>query len=662
MLNPEARRLDKSLLARDFTYRARPRALLVAAAAIATPSAVFATATSPCETTLTVGPGETYLVPETIGLTTLVIGAGGTLAAPTGYSLTLTVNGVEVGSTLESLYVNAGAYAYIAAGTYQGKVVITVAEANIITYNTRQWPIRQALYVGAAGVNAAKSALTAIVGGTIGASSAKRISIASRGEAFNGVYVDSGSYTLIAPKIDFVGNGRNDFIGYGSAILGTGASTTLVVDAATIRTRGVVRDGIIADGGAVVIVKNSTINVKDGQLPAEYENTGDTSFMMTCPWLLGMYGTVRATNLLGVNTRATYLNTSVTNENWALFSVDAGRNGGNGCKLVVVNCELRHTGTSGYGSYAIGSPTEHFLGNEFNVATYVAIVWGGAGLYYGDSSPAAVQALNDSLALGLSAQDIASVKPRTSTIRSRKFGFMWHSTGPVYIGGGTELVTDQTMFLSKASASSVFVDGSGGAQLHAKNGVIYQLMDNDNPGRVNVTGYPWTANYTKSYVQPTADAVRSLTFDPTVEQASDARGSFSGITLKGDFYNGVLGGGVGNMQGKNLVLTFTDSVIRGIISATKAVHLESPINFDNHDQLGVVTNTPQPVVNNGVIVTLGGTSTWQVTGTSYLSKLIIGADANVVAAGAGEPALTVNGTPTAITPGTTYTGAITLTV
>ena len=129
--------------------------------------------------------------------------------------------------------------------------------------------------------------------------------------------------------------------------------------------------------------------------------------------------------MAGVNTKATYLNTSITNESWALWSIDSGAHGGSNTQLVVVNCTGRHTGADGYGSYAIGNPTEYFLGVDWDVATYVGILWGSAGNHYGNSSPAAVRALNDSIGLGLTAGDIASVRPRFSTIRSRKFGFMW---------------------------------------------------------------------------------------------------------------------------------------------------------------------------------------------------------------------------------------------
>ncbi|MEV6347922.1 hypothetical protein [Actinoplanes sp. NPDC051851] len=647
------------------THLNRRSLLIAAAAATATP--ILLSGAKPvlaAANTLTVADGETYTVTATATYDQVVLEEGGALTVPDGYSLTLTVDGVEVGSTLDSLYDDDGVATTIAAGTYSGTVVLTVAEQNVISYQDRDWPLRQALYVGEDGIDSGKSVLAAI-SGTLSASGATGATVVSNGEAFNGIYVAGGAYTLTDPEITFTGNGRTDFIGYGTGIVGTGSTTSLVVDGATITNAGVVRDGIVIDDGAVAVIKNSTITVQDGTPSDEYVNTGDPAFMMTCPWLLGMYGTVRATNLLGVDTRATYLNTTITNDRWALWSVDSGAFGGSDAALVVINSTGRHLGDEGYGSYAIGNPTEYFLGTTLDVGTYLAIIWGGESLHYGDSGASVVRDLNTSLGLGLTTTDISSITAQSSSLTSRKFGFMWHSTGPVYIDGGTTVTTAHTTFLSKAVASSVIVDGSDGATITTGNGVIYQVIDNDNPGKVTVTGKPWSAEYTKAYTQPTAAAVKSSSFDPTAAHTADATGAFSHISLEGDFYNGVLGGGVGSLQGQNLVLTFTDATVTGVISASLAVHEESPIDFNtygNYQQLGVVTNTPQAVVNNGVIVTLTAGSTWLVTGTSYLSSLTVSSDSSVTTAAGTTPTLTVDGVTTTLRAGRSYTGAITVTV
>ncbi len=76
---------------------------------------------------------------------------------------------------------------------------------------------------------------------------------------------------------------------------------------------------------------------------------------------------------------------------------------------------------------------------------------------------------------------------------------------------------------------------------------------------------------------------------------------------------------------------------------------------DNCEELGEVENTAQPVVNNGVIVTLKNGAVWNVAGTSYLSSLTIDESSKVVGT------LTVDGKETPVVPGT-YTGALTLTI
>ena len=88
----------------------------------------------------------------------------------------------------------------------------------------------------------------------------------------------------------------------------------------------------------------------------------------------------------------------------------------------------------------------------------------------------------------------------------------------------------------------------------------------------------------------------------------------------------------------------------------------SPITSVDYKQLGEVTNIVHPIINNGVIVSLNGDSKWTVTGTSYLSKLVVAADAAVTAPVGHTVAMTVDGVTTTIVPGSTYTGSIVLTV
>ncbi|MFC7264372.1 hypothetical protein [Streptomyces lutosisoli] len=653
----------KSPAEREVTFRARPRALLVAVAAafaptLAAPAVAHAVGT---KATLTVGSGETVEVSATTKLSSLTIEEGGVLAAPDGYSISLTVNSVETGSELALLTDGyGGAATAIAAGTYSGTVVITVAEANEVAYSTLTFPFRQAIYVDSDGVDKSKSVLANVKGGSATNTAATGIRLTSTGEAFNGVYVTGGgTYTLKNAKIAFTGNGRCDFIGYGASVVGTGDGTTLVVNGATITNQGVVRTAVIADATANVIVKNSTIHTADGTVPDEYpaSGTGDTKYMITVPWMLGLSGNVRATNLLGANTRAAYINSSVSSENWGALSVDGGSN----CTLTVINSTIANTGGVGYGSYAIGNVTEHILGSTYDVGDYVLITWSGT-VHYGDSVPGTVSDLNDSLELGLTSTELSALSEKSCALNSGRFGFMWYGASTVTIDGGTQVSTEKTTFLSKASAATVVVDGSDGATIEAGNGVIFQLMDTDRPSSVSVSGEPWSSETIGTYTEPTGSATKSSSWVTTSAQTGDSTATFTDIALTGNFYNSVWGGGNASIQGQNLVLTFDGSTVEGVISASAAKHSVSTITSAEYLQIGEVTNTAQAVVNNGVIVTLKNGADWTVTGTSYLSALTIASDASVTAPSGKTVTLTVGGTTTTITPGKSYTGALTLTV
>lgn len=68
---------------------------------------------------------------------------------------------------------------------------------------------------------------------------------------------------------------------------------------------------MISNNGANVIVKNSAVRTRNGVLPSDYQATVETPYMESVPWMLGLDGNVRATNLIGKSSRATYLNSSV---------------------------------------------------------------------------------------------------------------------------------------------------------------------------------------------------------------------------------------------------------------------------------------------------------------------------------------------------------------
>jgi hypothetical protein len=626
------------------------RSLLVAGTATAGALLVpAASATAAPKTTgkqISVGSGETYELPATARVSRLTIAEGGTIVAPDGHSLTMTVDGVETGQLLTE---TGGTVTLIQPGSYRGDVVLTVAEANEVTYETLTFPFRQALFVDGDGVDRDRSVLSAVLGGRLTDSAARNVSITSTGECFDGVFVQDAAYTLDRTTISLRGNGRCDFAGYGAAVVGDGSATKLVVDGARVSTKGVVRTGVISNDGATVVVKNSSIRCRNGELPADYQATVETPYMESVPWMLGLDGNVRATNLIGKNSTATYINSTVFSETWGALSVE----GGSGLKLTAINSHVGNTGAYGYGTYAIGDATVRVLGSRFDVGSYATIIAGPAAVvHYGDSSAKAVTALNTELGLGLGTAELAAIPERSTTVNSGHFGYMFFGAGTLTLDGGTVVNSERATFLNKGQQTAITVDGSQGARLNPRDGVILQMIELDDPGPVNVDGKMLNVGV---YTEPTGDPAKDSSFDTTTIHTSDGAASFTSIALKGDFYNGM-------RKGKNMVLTFEDSTVEGVISATRAKHRVSSIDASAFYELGIVTNTAQAAVNNGAIVKLGGGSTWTVTGTSYLTSLTLASDAAVQAPRGKTVTMTVDGVETAIGAGGTYTGAITLTV
>ncbi|TVZ03368.1 hypothetical protein EAS64_23475 [Trebonia kvetii] len=109
------------------------------------------------------------------------------------------------------------------------------------------------------------------------------------------------------------------------------------------------------------------------------------------------------------------------------------------------------------------------------------------------------------------------------------------------------------------------------------------------------------------------------------------------------------------------MVNLSASSVTGTLTAALSTHFVATIDSDNWYDLGKVSNAPQAAVNNGVIVSLASHSKWNVTGTSYLTELSLDATSAVTGQHGKKVTMTVDGTPTAINPGASYTGAIVVT-
>jgi hypothetical protein len=686
---------------------------------------LLATAAAIAESEWVIVSNTTTVVNVTTELSKLTIENNANLTAPDGYRLTMTVNGIETGQVLKTWE---GVDFKFAPGTYQGDIVLTVTKANDVTWAgmgggsrgaaagpggpggaatadpggagsaaagrgaaagpggpggaggsggglPTVYPFRQALYLDKDGIDASRSVLSAVQGEKPAGFEIKNIEIRSKGTlykdsnllggtGFNAIYVAGGEYNIKNIKIELFGDGRSDFVGLGTAIVSSGKSTRVVMDNVNINNQGVVRSAVIAKEGSNMIVKNSDLRCKNGILPPEYIPIADTSQMRSTIWISGMTGNARTTSILGTDTQATYINSSISFEGWGGLSTDIG----NKAKLTVINCKINNTGNSGYGQYNNSNAISRILGSEINAATIGSGSDSGT-IFFGDSTREAVEALNKELGLGLTAEELNGIPVKNTIINSGFQGLMWHGNGcAVDITGGTIINSKDTMFIDKSAYTDLKVDGSQGAQLNAGNGIMMQVMDDDEPGRGTDTT---NADY---YQEPTGPVSKDDSHDIYIAKATDALAKFSNIELKGDFYNSARGGlrkdsrtGVTSSISKNLGLIFNNARITGVISATDALHYYNGKYYPKIERKDAavfnrVINTPSLAVNNGVIVTLANGSKWTVTGTSYLTRLVIEEGATVTAPSGHKLTMTDDGNPVSKIIAGTYTGSIILKV
>ncbi len=584
---------------------------------------------------LIVPAGETVIVEESIALDRLVIEEGGSLAAPEGKSLTLTVNGTEMGQVLTT---TAGTESHFAADEHVGNVYLTVTERTATDYQNLNFPIRQAIYLDESGYVENKSVPAAVWGDS---TRLENLQIYSTGENFNGIYAAGGDHSVKNATIFLVGNGRSDMVGQGAAIYADGADTRLIIDDSTVYTKGVVRTAAIANNGANLIVKNSTLVVNDGILPEDYVPSVDLAQMRGGFPIGGSIGTARATNLLGEGTTSTYINSWISAEGWGVLSTD-------GCTnpfVTGINSVVTLTGDDigGYGAYAIGNVLHRYVGCTFNVDYDVLSIKGGD-IILGDSTPEAVSALNDELDLGLTDEELAAIPEQGTVINSKRFGFVGSGAGEITIGGDTQIHTGEAFLLNQGSSGLVLnVDGSEGATISADNGIIIQLMDSDSPGP---SGNPYT--------EPSEEPVKEASFEPA-SLDSAAVSNFSNMELTGDFYNSI---GYTKTTGMlNMALNFDNCVINGVITSASADHLQEEmyVNEEDYKLFGVLIHTAAPAVNNGVIVSLAGDSVWNVTGDSYLTSLTVEAGSVI------NGTVTVDGQAVDTAAGGSWTGDILVT-
>jgi hypothetical protein len=574
---------------------------------------------TPAAPTKILNPGSSWVVNETTRLSGLTI-AGGTIKAAEGYSLTMTVDGVETA---------------IKPGVYKGNVVLTLTKVVIKKdpSHQTQFNLRTGIYLENGRYIPEKSVSAAVVGGTVKDASIKDVKITSTGEEFNGIIATgdtNASYTISNPVISLTGNGADDFAGIGAAIASDG-NADVTVNKASITTNGCARTAIFVGGTSTMRVSDSNIEVGSPPLPEGYKDvfTEGGKYFFRVPFMLGLSGTCRATNVVDKVKEVSYTNTHIKAQGWGALSID----GGDKTNLRVTKCVIE-TVESGYGAYAIGGSIDTFSGCTFNVADMALIGTGGSGVFTDGT-----------------------------IVNSHRFGVMFHGSGDLTIDKGSVFNTRSTAIQLKSPSHNILIDN---AKLNTENGIIIQVMPNDDP---NARGGRGGAEAAARGNAPGAGAGGNAprpeglagTAVPTVT-SSDVNAVFRNVTLTGDIING-------NTATCPVNVTFEKASIKGAITTAIVTNALGPNGEEItmktpqlYKLIGEVSNTYCATAEKfGIAVSLDAGSRWDVDKTSYLTGLTLAKGATVTAPNGYSVTMTVDGVRTPIETGA-YRGKIVLAV
>jgi len=560
--------------------------MLVALTACGGSSSSTTSTTSTASTALTITT-DNATISATTKVTTLTI-ADVLPVAASGQSLTLTVDGVETP---------------IATGTYTGTVVLEPTDQIVVTSGDYTYDWRAAAYIADGAPVLAKSVSSAVQGLTLSESltTLDGATIKSVGPAFNGIVVTAtdsttaGDFKINNLTMNLTGNGGTDFsstadlVEYGNDFSGVGAGVVtqgyanVTLNSPSITTNGIVRTAILVKEHSTMQCNGGSIQTGGGQLCDDTDLAAAywapampsiiaTGYMVMPPFMLGIKGDCRATNLLDYGT-ATYNDTTFNVKNWGALSVDSNTS----VRLNVNNCKVT-VADSGYASYTIGGDSKvTYTDSTINVPDMALIGANGA----------------------------ASGYFRNDTVTSGRFGIVvWgNSDGTYEVDGGT-WSTAKGLVLLKGSYSNVTL--KNGASITSANGRILETATNDDSGGGNGSG-----------------TAATLTIDDSTVTGDIIHG-FEGTEL-----DVVISGGASVTGAISMATATEESTMDGVLKTV----MPTP-NPDSRPYFGAFDYTYGYISGSTLNVTLSGTSTWTITApkanNSYTGSVSSMAPTNMV--------------------------------
>ena len=598
-----------------------------------------------------------WTLEQTTYLDKLIIGESGQIQAPEGKFVTMTING--------SGYV-------IRPGIYYGDIVLTVADTyhmephGLMKAMNRSEDFHSALVIENNRIVSEKCVDALIQGGTVTDTCADGITIQSSEDSFNGIIITGDSrYQIKNSRLHLEGNGTNDFLGNGAGILAID-NTHVSIDNCELTMAGVTRCAVHSGGDSIIEINDCRIINESPDAP---EWMGDFS------WGIGVTGSNRLVQLADNGT--VYYNRCEMKTNcWGVFSID----GCDDCaRIFIKDCDVDLSGprANGYGAFCIGDRNVvSFDHSRIHVDGYALLVRG--------------------MIAAAKAEIVNGCK-----ITGNRYGVLCigDNQTPVTLHDSS-FNTDRSTLVVKGSSTYFDIRN---CDMHAGNGVILQLMDNDECGMD--TGRVKVPDRKDVYKEGRDLCAINPEDDVTVNLSDmDITGNFFNSTTNLHIENDAEKGGVGNpktfgglfappegvdgsfmdapvpegakdpkreieydkvLRGpKNLALNLKNTRLEGAISSASQAYREGLEWIDEYSrmELSNVTQKAAPTINNGVIVTLDNDSSWIITETCYLTGLYIGAHALLKPLEGHSVTLTVDGKETELCQGGNYSGKIVLTV
>lgn len=582
---------------------------------------------------LILNPGQVYELTEALSLDRLVIAEGAELKAPARKQVTLLVDGVQ---------------ALPLAGEYTGKVQLVVADSILLEYNhfgTLEYKELSAAFCAIDGKYQPDcSVKEAVLAGTFEDGHCSGITVKSNGDYLGGIHLGgSGEYVIDDPVMELNGNGADDGVGMGAAIA-IRDDVHATINRAQIHNTGSIRTAIVAYGNSVVEVNDSDISCQDGT------RSNYVRAMTKAPWMLGIHGRVRSTNIQESAT-VTYNRCHIKAENWGAMSSDGAVKIG----MYANDCLIEVTG-SGYGAYSIGDTINTFKHSQFKVPDYAVIMASDGFVTFTDGT----------------------------TVDSDRFGVMMHGGGGdkglLKVDNGSVFNTGMECFVMKNRGANILCDG---AELNSGNGTVILMMENDDlntrgvvcgpetvmeppPGGFPKTEEPEHGHGGHGGPPPEGEGGPGGPGGPGGEGpgggpggpggpesqgVAPVRATFKNMEVKGDMLDGFT-------KKADLFVSLENAKLTGAVSSCTLYHPQGmPDAPDQYPLVGVTEKFICPNDDEfGAHVSLDGGSVWNVSKTSYLRGLTIAEGGQVLGA-----ELTVNGVAVPLAAGE-YSGRIVLTV